>query len=522
MFAYIRVSTNKQGEGVSMNEQRDAIEHFAANKGYMVIQWYEEKRTAAKSGRPVFAQLLRDLNRGRAEGVIMHKIDRSARNFRDWAAIGDLIDSGKIIEFAHDNLDLTTRGGRLSADLQAAIAADYIRNLKEEITKGIYGRLKQGLYPFAAPIGYIDTGRGNLKTIDPIKGPLVRKAFMLYATGDFSLRSLRIELASYGLARINGKPINKDTMSRILRNPFYMGMIRVHKTGAIFPGKHKKLISAETFNIVQELLDGKIAKKVSKHRFTLSNIIKCARCGYTASGELQKGHVYFRCHSKTCKGFSIRQDRAVSAAKHVLGHFLFDESVLKAIKLHLEMKQESTIKSKVSQTNFATLQLKKVESRLSKLTDLLLDNTISKEEHTKKRNDLLIERTQIQERITKDIQNKKNIQSRLQPILEPHDLLCTEKKAVFSATNRKTIKSFTSNLLLQGKNVELELKKPFDDLGKFGPVLKGEGLPDDPRTFCQFCADQTHEKLSEKNRISKTLEVLNKYCKEHSTTSTLK
>ena len=69
-------------------------------------------------------------------GLIIHKVDRGARSLRDWADIGDLIDAGVDLRFAHDDLDLSTRGGRLTADIQAVIATDYIRNLREEVKKG--------------------------------------------------------------------------------------------------------------------------------------------------------------------------------------------------------------------------------------------------------------------------------------------------------------------------------------------------------------------------------------------------
>lgn len=103
-------------------------------------------------------------NRGIRDGrLVVHKIDRSARNFRDWALIGDLADSGIEIHFATETLDFGSRGGRLAADVQAVVAADYIRNLRDETKKGLQGRLKQGIYPFKAPLGYLDTGGGNPK-----------------------------------------------------------------------------------------------------------------------------------------------------------------------------------------------------------------------------------------------------------------------------------------------------------------------------------------------------------------------
>jgi site-specific DNA recombinase len=166
-FAYLRVSTVKQGDGVSLEAQRDAIEAYAAKHDLHVCQWFEEKVTAAKKGRPLFNKMVKGLQRRDAVGVIVHKIDRSARNFADWAMIGELLDQGVDVRFAHEALDLRSRGGRLTADIQAVIAADYVRNLREECLKGIEGRLKQGLFPFAAPIGYLDQGAGKAKGPGP-------------------------------------------------------------------------------------------------------------------------------------------------------------------------------------------------------------------------------------------------------------------------------------------------------------------------------------------------------------------
>src|SRR5439155_16344934 len=170
LFGYTRVSTAKQGEhGVSLQEQHDAIVRFAQRNALEITGWFEERETAAKRGRPVFNQMLRLLRQGKADGVIIHKIDRSARNLKDWADLGELIDTGLEVHFANESLDLHSRGGRLSADIQAVVAADYIRNLREETIKGFYGRLKQGLYPRPALIGYTDQGPGLPKLPDPVQ-----------------------------------------------------------------------------------------------------------------------------------------------------------------------------------------------------------------------------------------------------------------------------------------------------------------------------------------------------------------
>lgn len=268
VFAYTRVSTTRQGEkGVSLNEQADAIRRFAVRQNLEITRWFEEQQTAAKRGRPMFSEMVRLLRRGSAHGVVIHKIDRSARNLRDWADLGELIDAGVKVYFANENLDLASRGGRLTADIQAVVAADFIRNSREEVKKGLTGRLKQGLWPFGAPLGYLDRGKAKVKTIDPRTAPLVREAFELFASGHYTVETLLEEMTHRGLRNRNGRPVSKDGMWIMLRNPFYIGIMRIRRTGERFPGVHTPLLPVSTFERVQAVLDGRSFTHIEKHHF---------------------------------------------------------------------------------------------------------------------------------------------------------------------------------------------------------------------------------------------------------------
>ena len=69
-FGYVRVSTAKQGEGVSLSEQREAISRYADRHGLAIKDWFEERESAAKRGRPIFTQVLKRLRRGEADGLV--------------------------------------------------------------------------------------------------------------------------------------------------------------------------------------------------------------------------------------------------------------------------------------------------------------------------------------------------------------------------------------------------------------------------------------------------------------------
>ena len=70
-FGYVRVSTVKQGEGASLEAQKEAIERYAAQHSLVISLWFEEKETAAKRGRAVFNDLIKRLTSGAAQGVII-------------------------------------------------------------------------------------------------------------------------------------------------------------------------------------------------------------------------------------------------------------------------------------------------------------------------------------------------------------------------------------------------------------------------------------------------------------------
>ncbi|WP_298921485.1 recombinase family protein [uncultured Roseobacter sp.] len=378
-FGYIRVSTQKQGDGASLDAQRDAITAFASQNNLTVSKWFEEKETAAKSGRPVFNLMLKQLKQGRVQGLIMHKIDRSARNLRDWALVSELPKFGVKAYFAADGLDMETRGGRLSANLQAVIAEDYIHNLREECIKGLRGRLKQGLYPFRAPIGYLNNGRGQPKTPCPEKAPLIQLAYDLYASGQHSINSLQLEMRDQGLTNHGGQPVSKHGIETILRNPFYCGLIRIKRSNETFDGIHEPLISTYQFKLVQDLKAGKAGKKVTRHNHMYRGLFRCITCGRSMIPERQKAHVYYRCQTKTCPKNIVREDRLDQAVRNAYEMVRIGDNDVTKIKtdwlawLHNDERQGMLAS--------LDLRIAKAEERQHRLTDLLLDGAIDRTVH---------------------------------------------------------------------------------------------------------------------------------------------
>lgn len=452
-FGYVRVSTQKQGEGVSLDAQREAIRVFASRQNLQVTEWFEEKETAAKSGRPIFTKMLKLLEHRKADGLIIHKIDRSARNLKDWAIISDLSDAGIDVYFATESLDFRSRGGRLTADIQAVIAADYIRNLSEEARKGINGRLKQGIYPWPAPLGYLNAGSGKPKPIDPIRAPLVRQLFSLYLTGNYSIRTLHTEMLRRGLTNTLGRRTSRHSVEHILSNPFYCGQMRNGRTGELFPGLHEPLISAHDFKRIQAIKAGRFGKKVTKHNHLFRRLIACANCTRPLTGELHKGRVYYRCHTQCCNNRSIREDGFASAVLVLLA------------QLEVRAKTKEDIKSEILAWDFrlsddealrsVVLRVSEAEARLSRLTDLLVNGAIEPDEHQKRRATIKIDLAALQEE-QHDLELRRDDGSHRERFFELASSLTRLYESAMPDEKREIIDQATSNRTWDGENLVLE------------------------------------------------------------------
>jgi site-specific DNA recombinase len=471
-FGYVRVSDPGQKSGVSPQVQRADIAAFAKSRDIEIVEWFEEVKTAAKAGRKLFSRMLEQLDNGEAVGVVFHKIDRSARNLEDWNVVGKLYDRGIDVQFAHEPIDLSTRGGRLSADILAVVATDFIRNNRQEAKKGFYGRLKQGLYPLRAPVGYRDEGKGNLKSVDKDRAALVRQAFDLYATNAFGLRELRKEMLKRGLRSRNGQVLSLNSFSLMLRNPFYMGLIYIRTTGETFKGNHQPIISKATFERVQATLDGKTVMRSVKHDFLFRRLITCANCGLHLIGERQKSrYIYYRCHSGRCKGVSIREDIIEDTLLMAFKMLLCGEAELRGFVDLVEVERRHTDEEVAKVRASLDLRLAKCEERLSRLTDAYIDRMIDKDAFEPRKRGVLNEQQGLLDQI-------KSLSHRDLPRVKAFEKLELGNAAYSGYISgnlperRQIINLTTSNLLVEGKKPVISLLSPYREIADWRKSTK--------------------------------------------------
>lgn len=505
-IAYVRISSDKQSDGASLSEQKRVIAEFARSRDLEIGEWIEEIYSAAKPGRPQFGSLLRRLRRTKTRGVIIHKIDRNARNMKDWGDFCALLDAGLEAYAAADNLDLRTREGRLFADLLAALACDYSRNLSNEVRKGALGRLHNGIWPYSAPLGYLDQGPGGkLKKPDPERAVLVRQLFEDAATGRFSIAQLHDRCTQAGLTTRPGRRITPTNLNLILRNPFYAGLLRDPREGTLYAGKHEALIDQACFDRVQQVLDGKIRPRDTKHDYALRQLIYCKHCEYVLTGERQKGRVYYRCHTRGCPTRSIREDRALAQI----------ESRFAKIKPHPAWKAEvlpeatrlvaSQSAKQAAVKRGHDLKLRQLKRKREALLDAYLDKVVDEDAYKERSS-----------RITQDIRATENaLEAAADARLDPRTV--TDHFELFESLGllyekagprkrREIVETWTSNRWLVGDKLVLEPLPQLLALSRAPDCTKCGEYRYGLRTEAELLLLLLHE-LAEKGQFSSTSRV---------------
>lgn len=163
--SYLRVSTRGQAErgggadeGFSIPAQREANKKKALSMGAIVGKEFVDRGASAKSAdRPELQKMLEYVkeNADRVDYVIVHKVDRLARNRGDDIDImRALQEYGVQLVSASESID-DTPAGMLLHGIMSSIAEFYSQNLATEVKKGMGEKVKNGGTISRAPLGYL-------------------------------------------------------------------------------------------------------------------------------------------------------------------------------------------------------------------------------------------------------------------------------------------------------------------------------------------------------------------------------
>lgn len=405
--SYLRVSTRGQAErgggadeGFSIPAQREANKRKALSMGAMVGKEFVDRGASARSAdRPELQKMLEYIkeNADRVDYVIVHKVDRLARNRGDDIDIMRTLNECNVqLVSASESID-NTPSGMLLHGIMSAIAEFYSQNLATEVKKGMSQKVKNGGTPTKAPIGYRNIRgydkqgrRDSHVELDEQRAPLIKLAFEKYATGDWTLSLLAEHLTDLGLGTPStpkrpSRPITKKQLHNILLNPYYKGIVTYN--GVQYQGKQDPIIDPATWEKVQSVLKSHVNGERSRiHEHYLKSTVYCGKCGsrliiHNAKSHTGTRYPYFVCigrHDKktNCTQKAVLIEEVETRIEQLYERIKFTEEFTRLMRDYVNAQIDKLTETSKEEQKRLKLEKDKLERKQRKLLQAHYEDAI--------------------------------------------------------------------------------------------------------------------------------------------------
>lgn len=413
---YIRVSTEEQVENYSLGNQEEICKKEAIRRGYEVIEVFKEEGRSAKNitGRPVLIRMLEYCrkNKKNISALFVYRLDRVARQTADYLVIRKKLSECDInlISTSEPTGDSPTE--KFVETMMAGFAQMDNDIRSERSRNGLRARFLAGIYTGIAPIGYKNENGYVVK--NPELFEKIQKSWELMGTGTKTLREIAKIMTYWGIYQtFKGKkyPMRLQSVGRLFRNKFYMGVLISEKHPEEVRGQHPPMVTEQLFYRVQAILDGRntnLAVPFAKRKkdnadFPLRKIVNCGKCGGIFTGAWSKGkrirYAYYFCRYR-CTNQSVPKEEVEQAMINFLRKITPTPECLELFIVLLRRNYMKRITALKKKKEGADIELSKLYTQRQTLIEKNLAGVYSDEVF--KEQNAIIEEKIVAARVTKD------------------------------------------------------------------------------------------------------------------------
>ena len=375
---------NETSIPVQIEEMRRYVLRMDPDAAFIEVQ--DEFRSGKDLKRPGMQRIIHDLKRKTVpwDCLVVWNLDRLTRTLSDALPLLSLLrDTGR--EFISINQEYLQYTGAMSrymmhqtiavAELERAMTSERVQAKMRYIAE-------QGKVPFGCvPTGYKRIPGGNNETIiDEEKAPLVRTVFEQYAAGKLEFNEID--------RLFPGMVSNRQTLYRMLRNKFYMGVLVY--AGKEYPSASPALVSPDVFQAVQDRLQNERQAKRNysrscasvdpdRRKYVLSGLVDCS-CGRKMTGYsvLKKGvrYHYYKCTSPKCRT-AISADVLENGILAEIGRAFSDPAKIRAAAEEYLVERYKDRPDVRQQIFDLKQQCSETEDEIKKITETFLSGLVS-------------------------------------------------------------------------------------------------------------------------------------------------
>lgn len=422
---YARFSSDNQ-RSESIDAQVRAMKAYCKQHNFTVVETYiDEAKSATTDRRPAFQRMINDSNTHSFNILLVHKLDRFARNRYDSAVYKrELKKNGVTVYSVLENLDNSPESIMMEAVLEG-MSEYYSQNLAREVMKGMRETAMQCKHTGGIPpLGYnIDPITKKL-IINEHEADTVRIIFDMYSQGN-GYSAILDRLHELDRKTKLGKDLQKNSLYSILSNPKYQGMYVFNRASAkntvgkrnthlykddediiYVDGGCPRIVDTATFAKVQDILtDHKHTggRANAKENYLLSGKLFCRECGRAmvgnarCSGRSKLLYVTYRCPSRKhiCTNKEINRDYLESYVAGLVEREILNPNAMSKIRREIEKHAETIHNSRESHLE---QELTEIDTAIKNVADaieagLISDALVSRLKELEKRKAELLQKS---------------------------------------------------------------------------------------------------------------------------------
>ncbi len=505
-----RVSTEEQKEaGNSLPAQIERIDAYCKKKSFEIVKSFSFDESAYKDKRDEFDKLLeyvQEVAKKEKVAVCFDKVDRLSRSVFDKrvAVLFEMATIGKIeLHFVSDGQvinDQMSAVEKFQFSMSLGLAKYYSDAIGDSVKRAFEQKRRNGEWTGGVRLGYLNVQSNEGKRLrkdiilDPERDYLVQKMFELYATGNYSLETLRIKITELGLRSRKDFELSKSSIENMIKDSFYCGTAVSEKHGT-WLHKYPKLITRELFDKCQEvrLERRKTPSKALSKDFIFKGLLKCQNCGCSISAErkIKKSgliFIYYSCTNakRICKRLYVPEKDLLKPIYAVLEQFeSITEEAQNDLINELRKNTESEAVFHKAQINRIRTEYDNLKAKQSRLLDMHLDDdkSITKQiydtKHQEYQDQIQILEIELSEHSKADY----DYQTTVATVIS----VSRRAKTIFEnssevAGKRAFLNYILQNPIVNGKELHFELKSPFNlvmELAKGAIPTYAEMAPND-------------------------------------------
>ncbi|UVK57076.1 recombinase family protein [Mesorhizobium sp. AR02] len=240
----------------ALDAQREACEAYVASQraeGWVPVpdRYDDGGISGGTLERPALKRLLKDIEFGLVDVVVVYKIDRLSRSLTDFSKLVEIFEANDVTFVSiTQSFNTTTSMGRLTLNILLSFAQFEREAIGERIRDKFAASRRKGMWMGGnVPLGYRVESRKLI--IQEDEAATVRMIFDRFPSVG-SATTLARTLNAEGVTSRGGRPIDKGYLYKLLSNRVYIGEA-VHK-GTSYPGEHQAIISLDLWNKVRSII----------------------------------------------------------------------------------------------------------------------------------------------------------------------------------------------------------------------------------------------------------------------------